>query len=338
MVRLTIAVLAALALAAPAAAEPYFGFNDNAPLTGDLTPSQDARLLARAGANSSRVTVDWTYVEPARGYLNFDLIDQIYRAQTRRGIRPVLIVTGAPKWAWRRWSFCLRGRTCHYPPDLVHDAAWRRFAGETARRYPLAAAIEVWNEPNLSGFWGGSPDPARYTELLRSAHDAVKAENPDMPVLGASLAGIRGDHVTPSAMSMRPFLTGMYGAGAAGVMDGISLHPYPKEGLVARSYEAIDEVVGTRDAFGDDSPLWLTEVGLSTAAGFSEQQQADVLGELVPALLRRPDVRGVWVHTLIDPVRRKVGGPEGGFGIVAGPGRPKLAFCVLARCTRVASQ
>jgi hypothetical protein len=41
-------------------------------------------------------------------------------------------------------------------------------------------------------------------------------------------------------------------------------------------------------------------------------------------------VKGVFVHTLVDPPHPRSWNTEDGFGIVRGPHRPKLAYCALA--------
>ena len=48
-----------------------------------------------------------------------------------------------------------------------------------AQRYPEAAAIEIWNEPNVHWFWRPRPDPARYTELLVEALRGDQGRRPE---------------------------------------------------------------------------------------------------------------------------------------------------------------
>ena len=328
-------VALALALSAtPASAKArWFGFSDNATLTQDLTPAQDAALLSSAGANSARIDVDWTWVERVPGKLDLSLYDPIYQAWIDRGIHPLLSVMGSPHWAWPPWTFCLGADACHVPPDRSKDAAWAHFVGAVAQRYPLAAGIEIWNEPNTRAFFSTGVDPARYTELLAGARQAVKSVAPTMPVLGGALAPIMSDKTSASSYGLRPFLRAMYSAGARGLMDGISIHPYPQNRPDGRVYEAIDAALETRDDAGDAVPLWLTEVGASTTGGYSEHQQAAVLGDLVPRLLRRPDVAGVYLDTLADTGGSRAD-PETGYGVVRPDGSLKPAFCAIARALR----
>ena len=285
-------------------------------------------MLAAAGADTVRFTVDWTWVERTKGRLGLGLYDATYQQQLARGIRPVVIVMGAPGWAWPRWVMCPAGRTCHFPPDRVHDQRWKAFVKAVALRFRRAAAIEVWNEPNLSLFWGGAPDPARYTDLLRLAREAVDEVAPGTPVLGGSLAAVLTDVATPHHMGVRPFLRGMYAEGARGQMDGISLHPYPVDRVAGRTYQALDYTVEARDDAGDDVPIWITELG-HTLVG--ERRQAVVLGDLLPRLMRRPGVRSVLVHTLVDSERHPIGHAERHYGVFTPDRRPKQSLCAVAR-------
>jgi hypothetical protein len=333
---MVVMVVAALALtASPASGKArWFGFSDNATLTQDLTPAQDAHLLSRTGANSARIDVDWTWVERAPGTLDLSLYDPIYQAWIRRGIRPLLNLMGSPRWAWPPWSLCLGSQQCHYPPDRSKDGAWAHFVAAVAQRYPLAAAIEVWNEPNTRGFFAGGVDPARYTELLGSAWQAVKSVAPHMPVLGGALAPVMSEETSASSYGLRPFLRAMYQDGARGLMDGISIHPYPQDRPDGGVYEAIDAALETRDDAGDGVPLWLTEVGASTTGGYTERRQAAVLGDLVPRLLRRPEVAGVYLDTLADS-HGSSSDPDTGYGVVrAGGSGLKPAFCAIVRAMR----
>ena len=321
-------VLVALAMApAPAAAqEKWFGYNDNSVVSGNLTAIEDARMLARAGARAARMTVDWSRVEPTRGNVYLQQYDEIFAAWSRAGVRPLIIVTGAPRWAWTRWVPCRTDRRCHVPPDRTEDEAWSQFVATVARRYPSALAIEVWNEPNLGAFYAPGPDPNRYVELLRLARSAVRSVAPELPVLGASLAPVLSDEESPAQHGMRRFLRGMYAAGARGLMDGLSVHAYPRHiGLSAVS-KTLAAAIEERDAAGDRAPLWVTEIGASTTDGYTPARQAAVLGLMVERLLLHPEVAGVFVYGIVDPARPDPNNPEHGYGVMRDPTHPKPAL------------
>ena len=280
--RLTAMLAFAVALAVPSAAsaEPYFGFNDGS-FWKETTPAQSAALHADAGATSTRVTLDWSYIEGTPGNYGWKTYDAIYHAQLARGIRPLFTISGAPAWAWEPGRQCAAGDVCRFPPARAHDGAWATFAERVAARYPQLAGIEVWNEPNFGGFWRGGIDPARYTELLELAYDAIKRVRPGMTVVAGGMAGILQEPGNSYAMSTRQFLQAMYENGARGHMDAIALHPYPEDVDFWRTYKLISAVKDTAAAHGDDLPLWLTEVGITTTDGrFNEAAQGAIVSNL----------------------------------------------------------
>jgi hypothetical protein len=326
-----VAVVFALMPAQAAGSVRFFGFNDNASLTHDLSVDDDARIVGDSGANSARITVDWTWVEQSEGTLDLRLYDPMYKAWLNRGVRPVLILTGSPRWAWPPWwawpdlDYCFSGDACHVPPDPSKDGDWAHFAGAVAQRYPRAAAIEVWNEPNVRGFFATGPNPVRYTQLLRLAHDAIKQVNPSMPVLGGSVASILDGQRSRDAYGLEPFLQDMFASGARDLMDGLSVHAYPHDNQAADVLAAVN--AARRNAGG--LPLWVTEVGASTTDGYDDSSQAALLGLVVRAFFQAPDVAAVYVHTLVDPKGVPAGDPERGYGVIRSATDPKPAFCVL---------
>lgn len=337
-------------VAAPRLAEPVVGIAEpNAwrrtppPATAD----EVAARLAALGAQSQRFVVDWSIAEPqapgAGHEYRFAPFDAMYRADVEHGIRPLLVVLNAPVWAAD--SGTRPGSFGNNPPTAEHLGDWAAFVGAVARRYPRAIGIEIWNEPNLAGFWGdGSatvrPDPARYAALLEAGYDAVKAANPRMRVIGGALSPTQ--ETTPAGdVSATEFLADALDAGAAAHMDGLSLHPYPGTGGAPRTLQLIDEVGSVRDEHGAAMPLWLTEVGVTTTgpAPTSEHEQARQLVEICRSVLRLPDVDALYVHNLIE--QPQPGAEfETGFGLMQalpdGTLRTKPAYAALRREFRAA--
>jgi polysaccharide biosynthesis protein PslG len=335
---LAAAVSVLIGLAAPAAAAPLFGYNDNAVRAGRIGATSDAQLTERSGANVTRLTFDWRWVEPQKGVRRFAAYDEIYRAMRARGIRPLLILMFAPWWAWDAGVSCNQWtRECRYPPAREHYADWRSIAAELARRYPEAAGIEVWNEPNIASFWRPGPDPVRYVKLLGETYRAVKAVAPNMPVVSGGLANPAT--VPGVSLSSVSFLKAMYQNGARPYMDGIGVHPYPGRidsgpGSPLRRNMADWRFI--RDWFGDvRKPFWATELGLSSsrpnpAMRLREDQQADGLRSAYRALAGMPDVKAVFVHELVQAGNDRTV-VESGYGVVRPDLRPRKAYCALAR-------
>lgn len=315
---------------------PLFGYNDDAFRARLVTADKDAELTARGGANVQRLTFDWRYAEPARDKYDLAVYDQSYEALIARGVKPLLILMFAPEWTWKGDHACTQfGQDCRFPPNPRYDSEWRQMAALLAHRYPKAAGIEIWNEPNLASFWGPAPDPRRYADLLRQAYGAIKKVNPSMRVIGGSLNNVQtsagGDVPLPA------FLRSMYENGAKGAMDALSVHPYPLSATdLSLMQRTLAEARSAKDKAGDEAtPIWVTEIGLSTTGAseqggaLSEEEQSRGLVSIYDQLAKTDDVKAVIVHTLLD----RAGAPtdvESGYGVVKPDLQPKPAYCALA--------
>lgn len=308
---------------------PIFGFNDYSVPAGQSTPARSAALTRRLGGRITRQVLDWQVAEPRRDRYRMGSFDAVYRASLARGVRPLWIVAYAPSWARAPGTRCRSG--CFNPPARAADTEWAELVELVARRYPRSAGIEVWNEPNLSVFWPPRPDPARYTQLLRIAHAAVRRASARMPVLSAGLAPVAA--TTPRRIAQDDFLAAMYEHGARGAMDALGVHAYPTKPGSPSVEEDLRAIRSVRDARGDPhAPLWVTETGATTTGPdkLSRTAQARVLGRTYRALARQRDVRTVLLYTLFDPARPR-DDPEAGYGVLDAHGRAKPAACALAR-------
>lgn len=332
--RALVAAMSLLAVPASAAAEadaPWVGFNDISSVAGAVPYDTAARAAADGGATSTRIIVDWSWIEATDDVYTWGVLDGVYRADLARGLRPLIGITGAPRWAWPKGARCAAEAHCAYPPGRRYDADYQELLRNLTRRYPQAVAIEIGNEPNLSWAWAGGLSPARYTQLLKRAYRAVKSVDPAMPVLSGGLAAVMGENRTRDAIGLRRFLQAMYDNGAKGSMDGISVHPYPRSVNFANSFAALSVVKDVRSANGDSVPLWVTEMGMTTSV-FSAYEQAITLPALRQALLGDPEIRGVYLHTLYDdPTNSEP--EERGYGLLGADGTPKPAYCALARAS-----
>jgi hypothetical protein len=306
-----------------------FGFNDNSVRDGQASPARSAVLTRRAGGRVTRLVFDWRRAEPRPDAYRLDTYDAVYRNSLARGVQPLWIVMFAPPWARDAGVRC-RG-DCHYPPARGALGRWRELVALVARRYPRSAGIEVWNEPNLSAFWSPRPQPGRYAQLLRSAHAAVRAVAPRMPVANGGLAPVAATGARRVALG--DFLGALYAGGARETTDALSVHLYPDKPGALPVGEVLRRVRSLRDANRDQGkPLWVTETGATTTGPdrVSPARQAKLLAGLRRRLVRQRDVRMVLVHTLLDPPLER-SNPEAGYGVLDSRGRHKPAFYALAR-------
>jgi hypothetical protein len=235
-----IAVFAlALAAAAPAPAAPSARLG--------MCHGGDYPTMVAAGIGWSRHDLTWSAAEPQRGTFDWGWYDAVVERGEQAGLEilPILCYSAA-----------------YWPADQAQPSQpWQyedygRFAHEAAAHYRSRIyAFEVWNEPNLGGFWQGEPNARDYVEMLRHAYQGIKDANPQATVIGGSIAAVgRLDW---------PYLEAMFAHGAARYMDALSLHPYrpmPEAGQPKIAYR-VRELLARHGV--PDMPIWITEEGWS---------------------------------------------------------------------------
>jgi hypothetical protein len=330
------------------------GFNESSVGLGAADPEQAAAIGAGLGSSLVRIPLNWAFTQGRPGAApDWRAWDRRYRAYTARGIRPIWAIQAAPRWAVAERSAsadcplrALRGaqagQECLAGPDPRHVGDFAAFAAQVARRYPLSAAVEVWNEPNLDYYWR-RPDATAYGVLARATIAAVHRGSPSMRVLvGALAAPGQGG---PGGVLLGDFAAALAHDGTIAAADGLSFHPYPQRpdaGPLRDAFAQVDAALGATLR----SRLVADELGASTAERggryeFSEDEQRRVVlnGFLAmdagdPLLPRAADVDAVVFHTDVD-------GP-GGFGFVqaeptaTGGFAPRPVFCAIALLLRAA--
>jgi hypothetical protein len=167
--------------------------------TDEAEEAKIARSLDLVGEMGAGWIVEyfpWAYHEPVRGKLEWQHVDQVVDNATRRGIRVLARVDLVPAWA----------RPPNSPPKgllPVHFEDYAAFLQAFAARYRgRLAGIVVWNEPNVDFEWGFRPVSAEeYASLLKASYTAIKAADPELPVVAAGLAPTLEE--SPRALSDR---------------------------------------------------------------------------------------------------------------------------------------
>ena len=125
---------------------------------------------------------------------DFDKVDAVYDAILRIGMKPFVEISfmphdlassdktifywkanGSPPKDWNKWA----GLITAFVRNL--EARFGKAEVESWR-------FEVWNEPNLDGFWTGGNQQA-YFKLYDTTVKAIKAVDPALPVGGPATAG-----------------------------------------------------------------------------------------------------------------------------------------------------
>ena len=337
--RALLAGLIALVLGAvPALGAPIVSLQDDN-LVNVRGPALAARLdaLAATGVKVTRVDVLWREVAPTRPAdarnpadpaYDWSRYDQVVRGLSARGITAVLDFYLTPEWASRGGGRAAAPRAA--------DGA--RFAGAIARRYsgtfpdplggtlPQVRRIEVWNEPNLPGFW--SPQcrqvagrarlvsPRAYAALLAAAYREIHAANRPAQVIGG-VTGPAGRSPTScprgadAAVGSLDFTRLVADEGPP--IDAWSLHLYPLgsplQAFFTPSWSTVAQAIRQVDRLAPGAPIHVTETGYHTSYNrfhryfVSEAQQAAWVDETVVAAGRNPRVQVVtWFNFQDNPL------------------------------------
>ena len=217
----------------------------------------ELEMIRAAGFRWVRMDFSWQGTEPEPGRYDFAKYDALVAALEKAGLRAYFILDyGHPKFAdaGDTHPFTSRAGTQEFRDAFAKwaVAAVGHFKGR-------GIVWELWNEPNIAGFWKPKPDVQHYIALAKTVAAALEK------------AGLRGRSRTFPPGTKReaageclvgpatsvidlPFLDACFAAGLLEVFDAISVHPY-RQGApesVAEEYRALRLLI--RRHCGSDSP------------------------------------------------------------------------------------
>jgi hypothetical protein len=280
--RLAIAavILAAwLGQSSPAQAEKHparhmFGFTTGvAPWTA--ATQDDFTLMRQANLRFHRFNMTWAGLEKSSGALDLSTTDATVGAAASAGIRTIPVLWGTPRWATGcndpSFKYCWA-----LPPTVSPDAqaAWVGFVQTLVSRYGRHGSFwaehpeisyepvkvwQIWNEPNLDGFFGPRPSPHGYAHLVDVTADAIHAQDPRARIALAGIAPGTAKGNWPAKLYMRHLLRVR---GVKRSFDVAAVHPYYGSVPGVRKF-----VGGVAKALRRGAPhksLWISEEGWSS--------------------------------------------------------------------------
>ncbi len=203
-------------------------------------------LLQRMGAGVISEQVKWDYVEqPKCGQYSWDYYDEL----TREARAHQLEIMG--QLAYNNIA-CQVGKEDRGVPDPVR---WKNFVTAFVSRYKdTIHKWEVWNEPDDSDFWKGTPQ--QYVSLLRETYETIKALDPTAQISAGACSKL--DYTMCDAI---------IAAGSQKYSDSFGFHPYVgRENFDNGLFQKLD-LPNLRDhqKQGGGKPVRLTEFGWSSA-------------------------------------------------------------------------
>lgn len=320
---------------------------------------RELEMIKEGGYGYIRQMFPWYEIEPEKGSFYDDKnhvdawakFDRIVAIADSLNIQIIARLDKPPTWA--RANAPNLAEFPDGPPD--NNADYAAYVAAVVARYKgKIHYIQIWNEPNLQGEWGGQPiDPAKFTALLKAAYIAAKAVDPSIVVLMPGLAPT--DQTGPTNLSDLLFLQGMYDAGAKNYFDIASVMVYgygysPFDRRVAFARDNFSRPIQTHDIMvknGDaDKAVWATEYGwVSLPANWTGDPSpwgkpvslATQAQYLYQGYLRAQEewpwmgVMAIWNFRMPDPPTApgQVGNPTRGFSIVNFDFSPTPAYTLL---------
>ncbi|MDD3469059.1 MAG: beta-galactosidase [Thermoguttaceae bacterium] len=216
--------------------------------------------MREAGIRWVRADFSWSGVEGPQGNWHFDHLDRAVDEALASGVTILPILDYDVAWARPAWK---------------NLDAWRDYVTRTVTRYKDRLRYwEVWNEPNLKGFWQDDPSGANYAILLKETYKIIKEIDPELVVVYGGLAGVPMGYFEDSLK-----------AGAGEAFDVMNIHPY-RGGMMSmpltnQFVNELCEVKSLMAKYGvGDKPLWITEIGWATPPTFGEADHRLVSGAM----------------------------------------------------------
>lgn len=224
---------------APSEASPY-GLNVH--MTRPMQLDVGDQLLAKLkdmGGDWIRVCFDWNVAERQKGEFDFSNFDKAVEFMEKYNIQICGLVANPPSWAL---------------PLNEHRKEYLEFLRAITKRYRGSIRYwEIWNEPNSQTFWGSTPSPIEYTELLKDSTKAIREIIPDAVILYAGVAGV------PEA-----YIEECFKAGAAEAFDIMNVHPYDWPWEPENTMVYLEKLKKLMAKYQINKPIWVTEFGWST--------------------------------------------------------------------------
>lgn len=328
--------------------------------------------MKRLGATWIRVDFSWAVIQPKDAdHYDFRFHDRVVVAAEEQGLKIMGMLAYTPEWA--RSERC-KARLGSSERDLQkciprNTQEFVNFAVKTAERYRLHSihAWEIWNEPNLVGYWKDvnargafEINPVTYARFAtRTAHAIHTVDR--VTVLTGGMAPMF--EPSPSrGMRQSDFLRGMLPYLEKGGIAAIGIHPYtwpatPRHKADWNAFYTVDD--GKPDhnlhaivnaAGRPDLVLWGTEYGASTVGlrpprdahsarnrpdHVDAKTQAQIIKEGVEDWYKKRGVGPFFVYADSDRYlpRHK---NEGGYGLRRKDGSPKPAYDALRDAFRTA--
>lgn len=296
--------------------------------------ARHARVIKELDLQWVRIGLHWMLMEPKPGQFELQAIDRMMKLVADQGFKSIAYLVGTPRYA----STVAKGDRYERYFDKFPPRDPRLFAQRLtmlAQRYPQVDVWQVWNEPNILGFWAPKPDPEGYGRMLLTSVQGLRATVPGKPI---AMAGMAYFSEMGDGSGLMIEKLGRLGAFNLDVI--VPYHPYTAraEGSEADARDFVKRVQPAHQWLraAGVKQIWATEWGWSSYQGPKEEQpivgedgQADLTIKRL-ALMAAMDYDRIFLFTLTDLDSRATQRDQH-YGLVRLNGEPKPVFHALKR-------
>lgn len=271
---------------------------------------------AMCGAKVIRTGVTWGGLEREKGVWDWTTMDRLVDLYGKNGMELQYILAFTPRWAapesaqkssdWLEWSRA-----------VPEESAWRNYVSTFAKRYDgKIRFLEVWNEPDLYGFFRGNPDD--YMKMLKAAYEEIKKVDPDLKVMTGGFATLR---YHPGKK-----YPDMHARVVEEAQDYFDIHAFHQHGSFdIFQHEVNGLLTEIRKKLKTPKPLYFNETAVCSIDD-SQKMQAETLFKKLLFAFARGAMGYTWYDLRNDGYDPKNG--EHNYGLLSNDFYPKAAYPV----------
>lgn len=214
----------------------------------------DLQLAQTLGVNMVRVEFPWRFIEPQRDTYDWSRADLIVSDAAAAHVTLQPIIVWSPSWV---------GSPTAAPTPEDFSAFVTALVG---RYHSTIHYWELWNEPDLSKYWGAS-EQAYVTDILTPGYRAIKAAD-------ATALVVLGGPSTPNG----DWLQTIYNDGGGDSFDIAAWHDYGDVNAIVGGAKTMEPILAAHHQAG--KPLWIGEFGAQTRYPFDSGQSSLLTGVL----------------------------------------------------------
>lgn len=209
-------------------------------------------------------------MEPTQGAIDFTELDERVNSAWDSGLGILITFTSIPPWANGSDPGCdFWGGDCAEPPTSASFFA--AFASSVVSRYKdKVSHWEIWNEPDYSAFWTGTPSEWM-TTIVTPGASAIRTADSAAKIVGPATYASSGTFQSYAGLSCSQ-------------LDYLSAHFYL--GSVSLMFNRIDNQFLPWIASNCNKPLWVTETGIDSWVTGEATQASEYVAAYVGSIAR----------------------------------------------------